>query len=225
MNDGIIENNSGYRGAGVFVIGREFKNRASMTMNGGTIRNNICQGFSDAQAAGAGVYVQQNAEFTMNDGEISGNTVDMGEGGGICVACGWESVAGTPGWNIDLFSLYYPAAFTMNGGTIRDNHAKMNTEQGTTARRRYLCCLELRFAEWRRNRKQYRGKAGRRRLCRRNTVYFENSQCCSEGEPCIGFGRRSFGLVLSGRCRAFCYCKVRRCMITARKVPVMIWYL
>ena len=130
MNDGIIENNSGYRGAGVFVIGREFKNRASMTMNGGTIRNNICQGFSDAQAAGAGVYVQQNAEFTMNDGEISGNTVDMGEGGGICVACGWESVAGTPGWNIDLFSLYYPAAFTMNGGTIRDNHAKMNTEQG-----------------------------------------------------------------------------------------------
>ena len=97
MNDGIIENNSGYRGAGVFVIGREFKNCASMTMNGGTIRNNICQGFSDAQAAGAGVYVQQNAEFTMNDGEISGNTVDMGEGGGICVACGWESVAGTPG--------------------------------------------------------------------------------------------------------------------------------
>ena len=130
MNDGIIENNSGYRGAGVFVIGREFKNRASMTMNGGKIRNNTCQGFSDAQGAGAGVYVQQNAEFTMNDGEISGNIVDMGEGGGICVACGWESVAGTPGWNINLFSRYYPAAFTMNGGTIRNNQAKMNTDQG-----------------------------------------------------------------------------------------------
>ncbi len=130
MNDGVIENNSGYRGAGVFVIGREFNNRASMTMNGGIIRNNTCEGFKDSQAAGAGVYVERNAEFTMNDGEISGNIVDMGEGGGICVACGWESVAGTPGWNIDLFSRYYPAAFTMNGGTIRNNQAKMNTDQG-----------------------------------------------------------------------------------------------
>lgn len=130
MNDGVIENNSGYRGAGVFVKGRDYNYRATMVMNGGTIRNNTCQGFRDAQGAGAGVYVEQNAEFTMNDGEISGNVVDMGEGGGVCVACGWESVAGTPGWNIDLFSRYYPAAFTMNGGTIQNNQARMNTEHG-----------------------------------------------------------------------------------------------
>lgn len=130
MNDGVIENNTGYRGAGVFVIGREYTYRASMIMNGGTIRNNTCTGDDDDQGAGAGVYVQQNAEFTMNDGEISGNVVDMGEGGGVCVACGWESVAGTPGWNIDLFSRYYPAAFTMNGGTIQNNQARMNTEHG-----------------------------------------------------------------------------------------------
>ena len=130
MNDGIIENNTGYRGAGVFVIGREYTYRATMEMNGGKIRNNKCQGDDDDQGAGAGVYVQQNAVFTMNDGEISGNEVDMGQGGGVCVACGWESVAGTPGWNIDLFSRYYPAAFTMNGGTISNNRAKINKVYG-----------------------------------------------------------------------------------------------
>ena len=112
------------------MIGRDYNYRASMTMNGGKIRNNKCQGIYDDQGAGAGVYVQQNAEFTMNNGEISGNEVDSGQGGGVCVACGWERVAGTPGWNIDLFSRYYPAAFTMNGGTISNNRAMMNKEYG-----------------------------------------------------------------------------------------------
>lgn len=130
LNGGTIENNTGYRGAGVFVGGRDFYYRASMTMNGGTIRNNKCQGFDNNQGAGAGVYVQANAEFTMNDGEISGNEVTLGLGGGVSVACGWESVAGTAGWDIERYSRYYPAAFTMNGGSITNNKAMMNKENG-----------------------------------------------------------------------------------------------
>ncbi len=126
MNGGIIENNSGYRGAGVSVIGNDYVRRAYMTMNGGEIRNNKCQGSNNFQAAGGGIYIERNAEVTMNDGKISGNEVNGGEGGGICTACGWEG----SGWDIEAFSKYYPAAFTMNGGTISDNHAKMNLEQG-----------------------------------------------------------------------------------------------
>ncbi len=130
MNGGVIENNSGFRGAGVFVIGRDYTYRATMVMNGGIIRNNTCQGFNENQGAGAGVCIIQNAEFTMNGGEISGNVVKAGEGGGVCVACGWEQVAGKPGWTIEKFSQYYPAAFTMNGGSISNNRAEMNQSQG-----------------------------------------------------------------------------------------------
>ena len=132
MNDGTIENNTSYRGGGVFVTGKDYTYRSKMIMNGGKIRNNVCSGFSSSdgkdvnQGAGGGIYVEQNASFIMNDGEISGNTVYTGQGGGVCAACGWESVAGTPGWTIDLFSKYYPAEFVMNGGTISGNTAKMS---------------------------------------------------------------------------------------------------
>lgn len=131
MNDGTIENNTSYRGGGVFVAGKDYTYRAKMIMNGGKIWNNVCSGFTSggndvAQGAGGGVYVEQNASFVMNDGEISGNTVYTGQGGGVCAACGWEGIAGTPGWTLDLFSKYYPAEFVMNGGTISGNTAKMS---------------------------------------------------------------------------------------------------
>lgn len=133
LNGGTIENNKGCRGAGVFLLGLDYTNRATMTMNGGTIQNNTAYGFTTkanqdfVQGAGAGIYIERNAEVTMNNGTITKNTVDGGEGGGVCAACGWESVAGSPGWNIDLFSKYYPASFTMNGGIISNNTAKMHT--------------------------------------------------------------------------------------------------
>lgn len=132
MNNGIIENNNGYRGAGVHVRGVEYNYRATFTMNGGTIRNNHANGIQYAngtppqQGGGGGVYVEGNAVFTMSGGTISNNTVYDGQGGGVCLVCGWNDIAGTPGWTIDSYSYYYPAAFTMNGGTISGNRVTIS---------------------------------------------------------------------------------------------------
>lgn len=129
MNGGIIENNQGYRGAGVCVCGMDYYKQAIFIMKDGIIRNNTVNGTDSLQSGGGSVYVECNAAFTMNGGTITGNTANNGHGGGVCAACGWEEIAGTPGWTIDLYSSYYPAAFTMNNGTISYNKATENTSK------------------------------------------------------------------------------------------------
>lgn len=132
MNGGIIENNRGYRGAGVHVCGPTYTYRSTFEMNGGTIRNNTAIGIQSSghplQGGGAGVYVEKNATFTMNDGTITDNTVYLGQGGGVCAICGWSDVAsswGSQGWTVNSYSYYYPAAVTMNGGIISNNTVHM----------------------------------------------------------------------------------------------------
>lgn len=140
MNGGTIENNSGYRGAGVFVKGREYTYRATMVMNGGIIQHNTCTGWTNAgktfPGAGAGIYIERNAIVTMNGGNILNNTVNGGMGGGIATADGFYDTfssvedAKKQGWTIDRYSSYYPAGFIMNGGTISGNEAKTQEGRG-----------------------------------------------------------------------------------------------
>ncbi|MCR0335947.1 Cna B-type domain-containing protein [[Clostridium] innocuum] len=140
MNGGVIENNSGYRGAGVYVVGVDFNYRATMVMNNGTIRNNTCTGWGSGKnsfpSAGAGIYIENNAVVTMNDGNIVNNTVNNGMGGAVATADGFydtfDSVesAEQQGYPIETWSYFYPAGFTMNDGTINGNKATMGEISG-----------------------------------------------------------------------------------------------
>lgn len=133
MNGGTIENNTNPWGAGVMVDGKTFEYRAHMVMNGGTIRNNTGTGWKDRYggnfgSAGAGMYIQNNAEVTMNGGSIENNKSIGGQGGGIAVNDGyWYAFPDGPNsssaWPIEQYSHYYPASFTMNGGSISGNSA------------------------------------------------------------------------------------------------------
>ncbi|MDR3000760.1 MAG: hypothetical protein LBU89_05795, partial [Fibromonadaceae bacterium] len=98
--DGGGENITGANGPLVDVNGAG----RSLEMRAGTVlRNNVSR---NANAAGGAVLLRFGASFTMNGGEISGNTATWG--GGVVV---WT--------NNDAKS-----TFIMNGGIIRNNEAK-----------------------------------------------------------------------------------------------------
>ncbi len=138
MNGGVIENNTGYRGSGVYVVGVEYNNRATMIMNDGKIQNNVCTGWynnSSFKGAGAGIYIEKNAFVTMNGGSISNNIVNGGMGGGVATAdVYYDTFPNGPNspeaWTIERYSRYYPAGFTMNGGIISNNKSTMNSVGG-----------------------------------------------------------------------------------------------
>jgi len=64
----------GFRGGGIFV-----SNSGTITMNGGTINENI------SNYRGGGVEVIVGGTFTMHGGIISGNTTATEDGGGIFI--------------------------------------------------------------------------------------------------------------------------------------------
>ena len=114
MEDGTISNNTGLRGGGVLVgtttdtpySGEE--TAARFTMNGGEISNNTVT-LNLENSGGGGVFVQNNAEFIMNNGIITRNTArEKGMGGGVATS-NQEMDGG--------------GRFTMNGGTISNNSA------------------------------------------------------------------------------------------------------
>lgn len=80
MNGGTISQNTAeHQGGGVFVSGG-----GTFTMNGGTISGNTVTG-SEATNGGGGVYTA--GAFTMNDNsKISDNTADSSFGGGVLVS-------------------------------------------------------------------------------------------------------------------------------------------
>ncbi len=132
MEGGVIENNKGYRGTGVYVVGVIYGEdyRSTMTMTGGTIRNNVCKGFvtphGEFKGAGGAIFIEGNAEVTMEGGVLEGNTVYLGMGGAVATTdMYWDTFPGGPNspgaWPIENFSRLYPASFTMTGGTIRKN--------------------------------------------------------------------------------------------------------
>ena len=109
--------------------------RATMTMKGGTIQGNICTGTTTHQGGGGGIYIEGNAAVTMYSGDILGNIVNGGVGGGVCTIDGYNTVfpggPDSPGaWPIDTYSQYYPAAFTLLGGNISGNEVTMGNVGG-----------------------------------------------------------------------------------------------
>ncbi len=119
MEDGRIADNKGHRGAGVLLYGgvvNDGEKLAQFTMNGGSISDNETTGYltlSDGTSlnpGGAGVYVLNDAEFTLNDGIIANNINKQGMGGGVATEA------------------YYPekrgGVFVMNGGTVGGNLAQ-----------------------------------------------------------------------------------------------------
>ena len=141
MTGGEISGNTGCVG-GVSVRGGNFNaadstandlySRATFTMEGGTIANNTAKSLFNGTAyrgggVGGGVNVRMGAEFTMNNGVIEKNIAEY-YGGGIAVhdyfttyngKNRYEDVPGT----IPKWPEYFPASFTMNGGTIEGNKA------------------------------------------------------------------------------------------------------
>jgi hypothetical protein len=96
LNDGSIENNEANEGGGVYV---DHFAPTTFIMNGGSIKDNA------AEYSGGGVYVYNNASFTMTNGSIEGNTVtgDSKGGGGVYLTSS--------------------AVITKTGGTIYGNNA------------------------------------------------------------------------------------------------------
>jgi hypothetical protein len=95
-------------------------------MNGGTITNNT------ATESGGGVYVAENATFTMNGGTISGNTANGGSwtgGGGVLCLGTFTMYNGVISGNTctfeggGVFSKDTTGNFTMHGGLISENTA------------------------------------------------------------------------------------------------------
>ena len=112
MDGGTISENIGTRGAGVLVglpnSAFDQNTAAKFVLNAGTIADNTANPTA-VNAGGGGVFVQDNALFTMNGGIISGNKVTgNGMGGGVATA--------NP-------ALDGGGRFEMNGGTISGNAA------------------------------------------------------------------------------------------------------
>lgn len=70
----IVSENSAASGAGIYI------KDGSLKMAHGTITNNHTTGTGN----GGGIYIE-NGDFTINAGEISGNTVSNGNGGGVYI--------------------------------------------------------------------------------------------------------------------------------------------
>ena len=97
----IVSENSAASGAGIYI------KDGSLKMAHGTITNNHTTGTGN----GGGIYIE-NGDFTINAGEISGNTVSNGNGGGVYIV-------GSDG----------NGNFTMDGpGAITGNSASGNGE-------------------------------------------------------------------------------------------------
>ena len=123
MSGGIIKNNTGIRGVGVYVRENgayDEETSAKFEMKGGTISGNVANplpGHPDINARGAGVYVEDNAEFTMSDGMITENRAT----GVVSDPYNYGGMGG--GVSTMNKALDGGGRFIMSGGTISKNHA------------------------------------------------------------------------------------------------------
>ena len=142
MTGGTITGNKAPFGGGVYVYGgsplyADFHSKAYFTMNGGSIDNNKATGVMTADGSfmpggGGGVYVQCGGNFTLNDGSIS-NNVATGMGGAVATYdtfvtyFGKKPYSEATGQYYDIdyknWPDFYPASFTMNGGSLKNNAA------------------------------------------------------------------------------------------------------
>lgn len=142
MTGGAITGNKAPFGGGVYVYGgspqyADFHSKAYFTMNGGSIDNNKATGVVAADGSfisggGGGVYVQCGGNFTLNDGSIS-NNIATGMGGAVATFdmftdyFGKKPYSEAAGQYYDInykdWPDFYPASFTMNGGSLKNNTA------------------------------------------------------------------------------------------------------
>jgi predicted outer membrane repeat protein len=97
-------------------------------MSGGEISGNTPIGNSHSHSRGGGVYTKET--FTMNSGDISGNTASSG-GGGVYVDGTFTMKGGGISGNITIDSgggvcVIDKGAFTMNSGEISGNIAAVS---------------------------------------------------------------------------------------------------
>lgn len=115
MSGGTISGNTARRGAAIKLAG-DSSERTTFTLNGGTITANTNTngtGVNAANATAAGaVYITNNSDFIMNDGEITDNVGGMG--GAVTVV----------DWKLQNNQDENLTSFTMNGGTISGNSAR-----------------------------------------------------------------------------------------------------
>ena len=111
MTGGEISENEALYGAGIELWGE----KASMTLDGGCIKDNSTKDVSGTSGAGAGIAVMNGATLTMNNGTISKNISknSRGIGGGILV--------GNTIFNDSIIG----SSFKMNGGTISENDSML----------------------------------------------------------------------------------------------------
>ena len=127
MDGGVIsENVASEYGGGVFITcGAQF------TMKNGSIKNNVCVNTDDDFGLGGGVYMSSDGDqtqFTMEDGEISGN--EANNGGGVYV--GYEqyfhmkdgSITDNIASAYDGGGVYDFGTFIMDDGEISANEAR-----------------------------------------------------------------------------------------------------
>lgn len=113
MSGGTISYNTARRGAAIMLRNEDGADRIKFEMTGGSIANNkSTNGTTDTATAGGAVYLNGNAQFTMQDGEIKDNTSEY-HGGGVTVV----------DWKLQNNRGDNNTAFIMNGGTISGNTA------------------------------------------------------------------------------------------------------
>jgi len=108
---------SGGKGNGVYMPGSVQQGGGTFTMSGGKIS-------SSTAASGGGVYVGAQATFTMNNGEISGNSVDTYN------YSGYNSSSYGGGVYVDR-DVTYNGTFTMNNGKISGNYVSASPSATT----------------------------------------------------------------------------------------------
>ena len=120
MKGGTVSENKAYQGGGMYLDDPAL-------IEGGSVKNNI------AEFEGGGMFANNKCTITMNGGEVIGNAVSAGNGGGICLRNNAKMIL-NDGLISENKGTYHAggilvqsgAQLTMNGGTVSKNSAGNN---------------------------------------------------------------------------------------------------
>jgi hypothetical protein len=125
LDGGIVENNRSVSlGGGIYVLG-------AFTMKRGSIRNNTVALDANGISSGGGICVNGSEPVSIEGGEITGNTADVG--GGIVIIEGRVTMSGgsvsgnTATGVVGGVAALRGGVFTQRGGTVSGNRAPANT--------------------------------------------------------------------------------------------------
>lgn len=135
MTGGTISHNEGSLSGGVFVGNNDQEFSPGSAIATAVINEGAVIADNSSSDMGGGVTVFMAGRLTMNGGTVSNNTA-VTMGGGVCLWDGWVGYfkslyMSSYNWTEEQaqsfwktkWSVWAPAAFTMNGGTITGNQA------------------------------------------------------------------------------------------------------